>query len=229
MEREELLTSITDFIQDYKYGVVQQGMPAYVNRWIRQFADADQLTVLKEMNNLIARLYLPREEVKQFLKNFLLNSRICSAEPREKLRKMNFLRMEQKSRNQAEMLKLADEILQEEISLRVDQCGGSNDFMYLDDCIFRGNRFRQDLVTWINNTAFKPGATIITYHVARHKKGYEDATLHIKKAAYAKRVTVIFCYSKEIAPEEETAGHKPAKPATEAQQLGIFEDNGRFA
>ena len=198
MERTDLILSIAEKIKDYRKGEIEEIVPKHVDRWARQFDLNAQLTILNEINHILNTFYLNREDVKVNLRSVLLDERISGKNPKTTLAKINFLHIQTSGNSQREMLNLVDEIIKEEFNLTIDQCGGSNLFFYIDDCIFTGNRFRYDVVPWINKTSFNSGSKLITYHIAQHVKGYNYAINHIMQAARVNKIEVSSWHHKKI-------------------------------
>lgn len=141
---------------------------------------------------------MPREKVKSYLKSFLSDERVSGNHPINYLRKANFLKIQQKGNSQKDILLLVDEILNNEFGIRINECGGSDNFIYLDDCVFTGNRFRYDVVQWIEKNIFNNGSKIVTYHIAQHINGYNYALKHIRKSAEKRKNEVSSWYHMEI-------------------------------
>lgn len=198
MERADLLISIKEKIKDYRKGEIQKIVPGHVERWINQFDVNDQPIILNEINHILETFYLCRENVKMYVKSVLLDERVSGQNPRITLSKMNFLRNQTSGNSQREMLNLVDEILNEEFDITIDQCGGSNLFFYIDDCVFTGNRFRYDVVPWINKTTLITGSKLMCYHIGQHAKGYSYALDYIRQAARIKNLEISPWYHKKI-------------------------------
>ena len=195
---EKYLISISEIIKDYRKGEVEEITPEHVKRWIVQFDKSEQLVLLKEMDHILNNYYLSRNIVKEYLRSALLHPGISSKHPKQMIKNFNFLRIQEKGQSQNDMLLLVDEVLKEEFGLTIDECGGSNTFFYIDDCIFTGNRFRYDLVPWIEKQNFRPGSKIISIHVAHHSRGVEYSLRHINAAAERKKIEVSAWRFKEI-------------------------------
>ena len=182
-QRKKLLESIAETIADYREGEVSPPSPEHVDRWIKQFDSEFQEPMLAELNHIFKETYISKANVAEFLKNLLKVEKLVGDDPFAFWESVQFLKIQSGGNSQREMLEMFDEILQKELGLEIDKCGGNGgSFLYLDDGIFSGNRIRNDLVTWIESNA----PTVADVHVAvivLHHGGQYYAAEYIKKAA----------------------------------------------
>lgn len=198
MSRDVLIRSIAGKIIDYRQGEIGEMTPAHVNRWVSQFHTSEQLIILREINHILDQFYFSKEVVKNYIRSFFNAENVFGNNPREKIARLNFLRIQKNGCSQEDILKITDQILQEEFGLTLEECGGSNEFLYIDDCVYTGNRYRYDLVPWIANNNLKPKSKLFTLHIAQHTSGYEYALKHIRRAARLKDIEVSPWYFKQI-------------------------------
>lgn len=52
-QRQALLASIAQTIQDYRNGILPQPITDHVERWIQQFNDDVQIPILKELDHVL--------------------------------------------------------------------------------------------------------------------------------------------------------------------------------
>ena len=181
--REDLLVSIASTIQEYRAGEIAAPTPEHVDRWVRQFDEAVQLTMLREMDHVLKRTYFSLKEVTSFLRGLIQTEKLAGKDPCAFWRGVHFLDIQGGGNSQTEMLALFDAILQERCGFGIEQCGGESAVcMYLDDGIFTGNRVRRDLEAWITDQA--PGrAALHVVSIALHSGGQYYAGGHISKSA----------------------------------------------
>ncbi len=185
--REELLKSIADIIQDYRFGEIRKITPSHVDRWIRQFKADDQIIILQEMNRLLKRFYLSRDVVKKYVQHFLSNQELFGSDSEAFLTRTNFLNIQQEGKSQTEIIKIIDEVLSYDYNLRINQCGGSDVYVYVDDGLFSGNRLCDDIIPWLENTASN-NCKIIIYHIVRYKQGWNYAKKKFLPVARKKNI-----------------------------------------
>lgn len=190
MEKFQLIQSILETVKDYKMPTGMKMSFEHVDKWISQFDLNEQNLILEELNQILKKFYFSKSKVKEYLKSILSNNEIFGEDVAKNLKKTNFLNIQTQGNSQKELLKIVDEILQEEYEIDIKECYGSDLYFYIDDCVFTGNKFRYDIVPWINNNNFKQGAKLITYHIALHKMGWKYAYKYINNAAKLKNLKV---------------------------------------
>ncbi len=188
--RKDILASISDRVFDFRIDELRYISEEHIDRWVKQFDEEVQLVILQEMDHILSKYFLTQEEAKTNLKSFLMSAEISGDNPQKSLRKINFLNIQTKGSSQRDLLRLADEILEEEFNLRLYRCGGSNKYVYLDDCVYTGNRLRYDLVPWIEQQKADKKIELYTYHFAIHLEGIKYAWKHITNAANKKGLFV---------------------------------------
>jgi hypothetical protein len=74
------------------------------------------------------------------------------------------------------MLKFIDELLQDELGISIEECGGDEArFVYLDDGVFSGNQISRDLAGWVRSDACPDVARVDVVCLALHKGGEWNA------------------------------------------------------
>ena len=170
-ERNTLLGSIANTINDYRAGEVATPDADHVDRWIRQFDEASQLPLLRELDHVLKSTYLSKADVSEFLGHLVTNAKLVRGEPKEFWATVNFLNIQRNGRSQRALLGVFDGALYDTVGLRVADCGAeAGPFVYLDDAIFSGNRAGDDLSTWIAGKA-PVDTTLHIVVVATHALG----------------------------------------------------------
>ena len=62
-QRNNLLASIAQTIQDYRNGSLPQPITDHVERWVQQFDAAVQLPILQEIDHVLKNVYFSKEKV----------------------------------------------------------------------------------------------------------------------------------------------------------------------
>lgn len=193
----EFIESISNKISDYRNGEIGPMNAKHVKRWINQFQQAEQKAILEEIDHLLDQCYLSKEDARAFLRGFVTAESAFGQSPASTLRNIAFLDIQTRGSSQREMLELMEEILEEEFQLPLSRETSTNTFLYVDDCIYTGNRLRYDVVDWIQNLA-PNNATLIVYHYAHFSQGFKYAQRHIRQAARAKNIKVKYWYTIEF-------------------------------
>ena len=199
-ERENLLESIAQTVQDYRDGSLPDPIADHVDRWVQQF-DADvQLPILREVDHVLRNTYFSKEAVSKFIRGVIRTAKLTGTNPKDFWRSANFLDIQGGGDSQTDMLALFSELLREEFGIGIEDCGESNDvFIYLDDGIFTGNRVRRDLESWVRDLA-PAQATVHVICIALHSGGQYYAKSRIQTAVSetAKKVDITWWRAIEL-------------------------------
>lgn len=203
--REVLLRSIASTIADFRSGEIPAISAPHVDRWVRQFDQADQLTILSEMHSILLRYYFTRAKAKAALRRFAQDVLVGASGSSQILTKTHFLRLQPTVSSQGALLTLMDEILQEDFGHSVAACGQSSpeSYVYIDDAIYTGNRLRCDMENgddtpaWIRKQAPR-ASKLIVFTLASHARGFSYASSNVRYAAYPKAVDVAFYTALDI-------------------------------
>lgn len=142
------------------------------------------------------RFYFSRIRVKECLRGFLRDDVIATHNPKVRLSHVYFLNVQIRGNSQRALLSIVDEILREDYGCSIAMCGtvSIETCVYIDDCIFTGNRLRYDLTgtdspAWITRIA-PPYCRLLIYTGAMHTEGKNYAERFIMSAANEKGITV---------------------------------------
>lgn len=193
VERFKLIESIIKTTNDYKMPAGMKMSSEHVERWISQFYLNEQIVILEEMNQILKKYYFSRNKVKEYLKSILSNKKAFGEDVAATLKTTTFLSIQTQGNSQKHLLKIVEEILQEDYRINLKECHGTNLYFYIDDCIFTGNKFRYDIVPWINSHKFEQGSKLVTYHLALHNMGFRYASKFIEEAAQLKHLGLVWC------------------------------------
>ena len=153
MNRQNLLESIANTISDYRLGEIPSMTTSHVDRWVSQFDDDEQLIILSEMDHLLSKYYISKSKAESFLTEILTSEEIFGKNPSALIQYGHFLDIQKKGDSQKDLLKLANEITMREYRISINQSSSqSRLYIYLDDCLFSGNRAFHDMQEWLNNS-----------------------------------------------------------------------------
>lgn len=191
-ERDVLLASVADTIQDYRSNenVIQKPMVEHVKEWIGRFENSVRLPILREINFVLKKTYYSKQRVKQHLNgvidlDFIPSAKrqgtgqVCSFDipkelvkptPHEFWPTATVLDIQRRGSSQTELKFLFGDLLREKLKLCVDECGmRGGPYIYLDDFLFSGNRIKYDILHWIEKIPV--GATVYIIVMASHSNG----------------------------------------------------------
>jgi hypothetical protein len=199
-ERQTLLASIAQTVQDYREGSLPKPITDHVERWVQQF-DADlQLPILREVDHVLKNTYFSKEAVSKFIRGAIRTAKLTGTNPKDFWRSANFLDIQGGGDSQTDMLALFSELLREEFGIGIEDCGQGNDvFIYLDDGIFTGNRVRRDLEGWVRDLA-PAQAKVHVVCIAEHSGGryYANGKIQEVIRAAGKQIEITWWHAIEL-------------------------------
>ncbi|MCL4239735.1 MAG: hypothetical protein KJ048_00130 [Dehalococcoidia bacterium] len=204
-ERDDLLQSIATTIADYRDGEIDRPTPEHVDRWVSQFDRAVRVPILRELNHVLDKTYITRDNVSEFLAKLVVHERLTGGQAADFWRGIRVLDIQQGGSSQHDLLTLFDQRLRDECGLAVESCGETpSAYVYLDDGIFTGNRLKNDVTGWL--AGLPPGpAKLVVIVIAWHEGGRYYAETEIKKAAAARGVDLAVDWWRCLAIEDRKA------------------------
>ena len=177
------LESIAGTIGDYRNEEINPPTAEHVEKWVTQFDQSVRGPMLKELDYVLKKTYVPMSRVEKFLSELVKNEKLCGTRPKSFWKDVVLMDIQGGGNSQKDMLKMFFHILERELGLKAEDCGQKPKvFLYLDDFSFTGNRVLGDLKTWISSSA--PGeAKVLVVTIAYHRGGQYYANGRIQKAA----------------------------------------------
>lgn len=196
--RERLIATIAERIADYREGEIAQPTPKHVERWVNQFDSQDQVAILRETNRFLRQVYASRKTVKDFIANLAINEKLAGKDAEAFWSSVGFLRLQDQSQSQNDLLKLLDEVLGAHCGLDTSRNESANrTYIYIDDAIFSGNQVRSDLVRWIRDKDMSD-CTVHVIVMGEHKSGQWYANKEIRKEADPRKIGVHWWRAAEL-------------------------------
>ncbi|MTJ06892.1 hypothetical protein [Anabaena sp. UHCC 0204] len=195
-QHQILLNSIATTIADYRQGEIPVIDPNHVEKWVRQFDkfgfdENSQKVILEQMDRILKNYYISRQVAQEFVTAVLTFQAIFGSNPAKTIKNAQFLRVQTKGNSQNDLLSLTEQSLQNLYGLNFDDCGKSPViYIYLDDCLYSGNRVRRDIDSWLSNAV--EGTTLHLIFLGIHTDGYDYSKKLIKQKAQAKNIIVEF-------------------------------------
>jgi len=194
--RQALLQSIAMIIADYRQGEIAAIDPNHIDRWVRQFStfgfdDEEQVIILGEMERILKSCYISRSCAQIILTYVLTSQKLCGSNSAATIRNTQFLQIQERGNSQNDLLNLCEPILQSNYGLSLKDCGNSpTTYIYLDDCLYSGNRVRRDVNAWMP----KAGRGTILYLIffALHTEGFKYSKKQIEQEAQKYGVDINF-------------------------------------
>jgi hypothetical protein len=168
--REQMLQSIADRIKDYRQGEIPPRTSGDVERWVRQFNEPAQQTILAEMDHVLSRVYISRQDCENALARIVTSDRLALPTPADFWRTVNFLRIQTKGESQRLMLTMFEQALKNQTGLTLADCGKPDGpYFYLDDCVFTGTHVRWNVIDWVKTDQAPKSAKVHVLALAIHR------------------------------------------------------------
>lgn len=132
--------AIAGILADYREGEIAPPDPDHVGRWLRQFDRSVRDDFIAELRHVLKITYLSRSTVEAYLAQLMVKKEVAGDDPAAFWRRANFLDIQENGRSQHDILKVFGKVLRTSLKLKLGDCGGDGDFVYLDDILFSGNR-----------------------------------------------------------------------------------------
>jgi hypothetical protein len=195
-QRQTLLEAIATIISDYRQGDITAIDFNHVDRWVTQFGrfgfDKNaQLIILEQMKLILDEYYISYAKAQDYLRALFSSNNFLGENPAHDILSYKFLKIQTQGNSQEDLLSLCDFTLRDMYGIGVEDCGKNPAaYIYLDDCLYSGNRVRRDIATWLPNAASGTVLHIIFFGI--HTEGLKYSKQTINKAAALQKVTVKF-------------------------------------
>jgi hypothetical protein len=177
-------------IADYRLGEIPAPDAQHVERWIAQFDESVRQPILTELLHVLLRTYASKATVERFLKRALESPTLAGSDLRAFRQNTKFLALQSPGSSQRDMLEIFDRILNEALGAAAADCGDRpQQYLYLDDVLFTGNRVKEDVIRWVEREA-PPSAQLIVATIAMHVGGRNFAHGRIAEVAGAAEKTI---------------------------------------
>ncbi|WHX40379.1 hypothetical protein QNH36_22505 [Mesobacillus sp. AQ2] len=194
--KENLINSIVEITQDYKNGTIMSY--DHVNRWVEQFEASSQTTILSEIEHLLKNNYISRSKAYTLLEGYINIPEIFTDNFFQNRHKIKLLNIQGRGGSQNELLDLMDEIIKDRYNFSIYEYEPleTQRYIYLDDCMYTGNRLYRDIENWINIA--KPNTTLYILYFAWYKNNFEYRKNMIEAICAQKYIKVCFWKYKEF-------------------------------
>lgn len=205
-EWDDLLGSIAAKTADYREGDLPVPTADHVGRWILQFDAEVRLPMLREMDYVLERTYLSKQEIEKELADHVRvigddGMDLNDASAIAYWRGTEILNIQQRGRSQADINEIFAEALRDRFGLGLADCqGGDRRFVYFDDILFSGDRIQNDLVAWLDDSAPNEGHVSIVVLIA-HNLGKWETERNLKEAIARSGKKITFDIQEQIVLE----------------------------
>jgi hypothetical protein len=166
MNEVQACERIASIAADYRQGEIVMDAQR-VQKWSTQLNEASRSAVLTELAHVFERTYVSRTAWTSFLKSLIRAPKLVGSDPASFWKQANFFNQQKRGGSQAEMLKLFDETMTEELGFGTASCGSSDGpLVYLDDVICTATHVLWDLTDWLKSAPQSSSVHIIA--IASH-------------------------------------------------------------
>ncbi len=177
---------IAEILKDYRSGEIEQITSDDVAKWADQFPydrRGDRFFLLSEMLHLLNKYYYSRQRATQDIQRFIVRLSEYCALRGSSIQKLNFYKRKQAYGNsRLEMLEMLNAELKKFSGFGINECGGSNTLVYIDDCLFTGVRLKKEVEAILDlNLSVRE---IIIWYPVVHTEGYykqKQSLLNLKR------------------------------------------------
>lgn len=146
MSLEDQSRELAEIIKDYRHFDEYNINKEHVLRWVAQFREFPQETILSELIKNFTSLYASQDRVTRFLNKLITNEELTSGSPKNFWSKASLLDLQTRSQSQQDMTSVFSTLLSQKLGISpiYDPTSVSR-WIYLDDGIFSGNQVKSDL------------------------------------------------------------------------------------
>jgi hypothetical protein len=160
---EELCQSISNVINGYRNKEFGEYDYNHVNRWVSQFEDCEKRVVLEETNRILKKNFISHDLFLKFIDALIQSPSIYVEEKDSYWNKVSLLDIQKNGNSQKELNTILHGKLNELYDVPNIIGKESEEYIYLDDFIFSGNRLFADMDLWLrNNSLSKARVCVIT-------------------------------------------------------------------
>jgi ankyrin repeat protein len=175
--------SIAITVKDYFSPIT----PETVENWISQFDSKVQLTVLRELDHVLAETYISRSKMTSLVSLAINSQNIAKGHsgPAEFWRAATLIQPEQPGGSQSVLLGVFNEEFTRQYIATIGDSSGTNPtYVYVDDCIYSGVTILQGIKKWVDSADCPDDADIyivslVRYSDAKWWEGELEGTLKI--------------------------------------------------
>jgi hypothetical protein len=193
--RAQLLNSISATIHDYREDDELSIDSDRIDKWVHQFNGEVQVPILCEMDHVLKKTYISKKATKVFFEDLFKTQDLVGSDPCAFWKRATIFDIQRSGNSQKEMVALLNKIINNNCNLQSgnSEQSSSEEFIYLDDGLFTGNRIWRDLEGWIAGEAPKK-AIVHVITIALHMGGHFYVLNKIEAAAKVakKDITIRF-------------------------------------
>lgn len=199
-ERAVLVQQLVTLSMDYQLGKIGTFNANHVERWLNQFPEECQNSLLKELNFVLAQSYIQKKHLQDFIENKIIHPHTKPTINAQVFNHSTLLDIQGAGNSQRDCIAIFRELLQANagIDISINNANATNQ-IYLDDVIYSGQRMRTDVSNWILAAA-PPECNlyIMSHSMHRLSLWYSTGFIEKKIAESKKKINLKWVYGNII-------------------------------
>lgn len=166
---DKKIEKLAEILKDYRASELLNPKKDNIKLWLNQFSSENQEIILDEMINICNKLYVTEIEIDDFLKALVSNEKLTNNDPKLFWSNVSLLNIQQNGNSQNIMIERFKKIIFDKIGVKVAiNDNTKNNYTYVDDFLFTGNRLYQDIT---KNFDVKTNVKINIIYIGYFKQG----------------------------------------------------------
>jgi hypothetical protein len=178
---------LAKFLSDYREGEVPRLTSDYIKKWVDQFgivSRQERNQFIQGICSIFYKYYFPKNKIVSALEKFSFDCEIFSYSEVKFYHEVGFIKEQEYGSSLVEMKSILKEILKKNKKLDIEKCYGSRYLIYVDDCLFTGNRCQKTIQNYLSQVQTPNKCKLIIYHVAVHRLAALNLKQDIKKEIF---------------------------------------------
>jgi len=153
MSNNKICQKIAMIINSYRDGEFGVYDCDHVERWVSQFEGDEQDVVLSETYKILKRNYITQDQFIDFVDTLIDSDSVYKGDQDNYWKSVSVLDIQKNGNSQTELNDIIKKLVFERYGVEDLVGKDSNEYIYIDDFIFSGNRLHTDMEDWIGSYA----------------------------------------------------------------------------
>lgn len=195
MIKDEYFESLAEIIKDYRKGELDFNLDSqHIKKWLSQFSEDAQETILLETIHIFKDWYFSYEEINKILNNAIefIQNKYSFTDVNELIDNMSILEVQEKGDSQHTLISIINENIQQRYGLTFTKGIDfkTSHYLYIDDGLYTGSRAKKDLEKCIE--MLPNNSTLDIFYIVAGQIGLNYTKSKIKEIATTKNIEVSF-------------------------------------
>ena len=195
MIKDEYFEVLAEIIKDYRKGELDFNLDSqHIKKWLSQFREEDQETILLETIHIFKDWYFSYEEINKILDNIIefIQKKYVFNDVNDLIANVSVLETQEKGDSQHTLISMLSENVHRKYGLTVvkEINQSITHYLYIDDGLYTGSKARKDLKKCIE--MLPKNSTLVIFHIVAGQIGLTYTENKIKELATEKNIEVSF-------------------------------------